>query len=109
MNTENAIKSAVGFFIIILLGALLSAIVGGLFGSVVALVSPEFVSGLVSAEAGTSIGRYAFAVGMMWGLFMGAGVSGFACLLAAVIKILRIRLEYQSQRQANKSAGGDTQ
>ncbi len=48
--------------------------------------------------------RYAFAVGMIWGVFIGAAVSGFACFLAVVIKILRIRLEYQKGREANTPA-----
>jgi hypothetical protein len=92
MSTENAIKTAVGFFVVVLAGALLSAVVGGTFGAAVAAVSPEFVSGLFDqAEAG--VVRYAFAVGMIWGVFIGAAVSGFACFLAAVIKILRIRFD----------------
>lgn len=93
MQTESAIKTAVGFFGIILLGALVSALLGGAFGASVALVSPEFVSGLFSPKAGAGITRYAFAIGMIWGVFIGAAVAGFACFLAAVIKILRIRFE----------------
>ncbi len=40
MNAENAIKTAVGFFVVVLAGALLSALVGGAFGALVATVSP---------------------------------------------------------------------
>ena len=101
MNTENAIKGAVGFFIIILVGSLLSALLGGSFGAIVAAISPEFASSLFETEAGQSLGRFAFAVGMIWGLFIGAAVSGFACFLAAIIKILRIRFEYNKAKQAN--------
>ena len=101
MNAENAIKSAVGFLVIILLGSLASAILGGAFAAVIALISPEFVSGLFGSEGEQSIIRYSLAVGMIWGLFIGAAVSGFACFLAAVIKILKIRFEYRNEREAN--------
>jgi large-conductance mechanosensitive channel len=104
MNTENAVKGAIGFFLIILVGALLSALVGGAFGAIIATISPEFVSGLFSRNAEQGIVRYAFAVGMIWGVFIGAAVSGFACFLAVVIKILRIRLESQKEREANTPA-----
>jgi MFS family permease len=98
MNAENAVKTAVAFFAIILVGALLSALVGGAFGALVATISPDFVA--VKAEAG--IVRYAFAVGMIWGVVIGAAVSGFTCFLAAIIKILRIRLEYRKEQETNK-------
>jgi len=103
MNTENAVKAAVGFFVIILVGALLSALVGGAFGALVATISPEFVTGLFSPKSEAGIVRYASVVGMIWGVFIGAVVSGFACFLAAVIKILRIRFEYRKEREANTS------
>ena len=35
------------------------------------------------------------------GLFIGAAVSGFACFLAAVIKILRVKFEYKRERETN--------
>lgn len=97
MSTENAVKTAIGFFSIILLGALLSSFVGGAFGALVATISPEFVSSLFGPKEGTGIVRYAFAVGMIWGVFIGAAVSGFTCFLAAIIKILRIRFENQKE------------
>ena len=101
MKMESAIRSAIGFFVIILLGALLSALLGGAFGALVSAISPEFVSSLFGGEAGSgSIVRYAFAVGMIWGIFIGAAVAAFACFLAAVIKILRIRFEYKKAREA---------
>ena len=101
MNAENVIKTAVGFFVVVLVGALLSAFVGGAFGALVATVSPEFVSSLFSQKAEAVIVRYAFAVGMIWGVFIGAAVSGFACFLAAIIKILRIRFEQKKEQAAN--------
>ena len=90
-----------GFFVVVLVGALLSALVGGAFGAVVASVSPAFVSSLFSQQAEAGIVRYACAVGMIWGLFIGAAVSGFACFLAAIIKILRIRFEKKEQAAHN--------
>ncbi len=101
MKAENAIKSAIGFFAVILVGSILSAILGGAFAALIAVVSPEFVSGLFS-NAGQSIVRYSFAVGMIWGIFIGATVSGFACFLAAAIKILKIRFEYKKENDATK-------
>ena len=93
MNTDNSIKVALGFFAVILIAALLSAFIAGAFGALIATISPEFVSGLFGHRSESGIIRYAFAVGMIWGVFIGAAVSGFSCFLAAVIKILRIRFE----------------
>ena len=106
MNTESAPRGAISFFLIILVGSLLSALLGGAFGALVATISPEFVTGLFSEKAQHGLTRYAFAVGMIWGVFIGAAVSGFACFLAAVIKILRIRLEYQKDREAGRASDG---
>ena len=90
------IKTAIGYFFLVLLGGILAALIGGGFGAVVALVSPEFVKGLFSltTEHG-SVVRYAFSVGMIWGLFIGVGVSCFACLLTAVVNIIRLKIEYK--------------
>ena len=106
MNTESAIRGAVWFFAVILLGSLLSALLGGAFGVLVAVISPDFVEELFDAEAGMAVIRYSFAVGMIWGLFIGAAVSGFACLLAAVLKSFRIRSEFGKEREANRQADG---
>jgi hypothetical protein len=103
MNTEDAVKTAIGFFVIILVGALLSSFIGGAFGALVAAISPEFVTGLFSHKDEAGIVRYAFAVGMIWGVFIGAAVSGFACFLAAIVKILRIRFEYNKAQEAGNS------
>jgi hypothetical protein len=105
MNTDNAIKGSIWFFVIIVVGSLLSAFLGGAFGALVAAISPEFVKSLFGADAGESVVRYSFAVGMIWGVFIGAAVAGFACLLAAVIKILRIRFEFKKDQEANKTGG----
>jgi hypothetical protein len=103
MNSEGAVKTAVIFFAVILAGALLSALAGGAFGALVATISPEFVTGLFNHEAAVGIVRYAAAVGMIWGIFIGAAVSGFACFLSGVINILRIRFEYRTEQKVNNT------
>lgn len=106
MSSDSAIKGAILFFVIILVGSLLSAVLGGVFGALVAAISPEFVNSLFSVDAGAEITRYSFAVGMIWGLFIGVAVSGFACILAAVTKILRVRFEFKKNQEANKPSEG---
>jgi hypothetical protein len=84
------VKSAIQLFGVILGASLISALLGGLFAMLIAWVSPEFVSGLFHISDGVSIVRYSFSVGMIWGLFIGAGVSGFACGLSVLMKILNL-------------------
>ncbi|CAK0780267.1 DUF4064 domain-containing protein [Gammaproteobacteria bacterium] len=98
MTAENAIEDAVGFFIIIVVGSLLSALIGGGFGALVATISPEFITGLFSLKVADGVVRYAFAVGMVFGLFIGSVVSVFVCFLAGIIKILKLRYEYGKTR-----------
>jgi hypothetical protein len=43
---------------------------------------------------------------MVWGLFIVAAVSGLACLLAAGIKTLKIRFEYEKERAALRVNAG---
>ncbi|MBE2180760.1 MAG: hypothetical protein IAE97_09840 [Chthoniobacterales bacterium] len=93
------IRTAVGFFFVILLGALVSSFLGGVFAWIIATISPEFVRGLFSLSQDThSVSRYAFTVGMIWGLFIGAAVSGFACGLSTVLKLIRLRIEHTSRK-----------
>jgi hypothetical protein len=90
------IKSTLGYFLMILCGSLLAALVGGLFAALIASVSPQFLTGLFSLEPEDgSVVRYAFSVGMIWGLFLGVGVSCFACFLTALVKIIRLRIEHK--------------
>jgi hypothetical protein len=97
MSNENMLKTATGYFLLVLFGSLLSAVLGGGFGSLVAKVSPEFVRGLFSLKAEDgAVTRYAFSVGMIWGLFIGVGVSSFACLLTTVLRIIRLRVEHRA-------------
>ncbi len=104
MSTESATKSAVGFLLVILVGALGAALLGGLFGGLLAVVSPEFASDFLGWHAGRGIVRYSFAVGMLGGLLIGAAVSCFACFLAAIIKIVRVHFEYRKTREADQPA-----
>ena len=102
MNTESTTRTAVGFLAVVLVASLVAAALGGAFGALVATISPEFVSELFRPEAEQGLVRYAFVVGMIWGLFIGVAVSCFGCFLAAVIKILRIRFEYKKEREASR-------
>jgi hypothetical protein len=93
------IKTAVGFFLIVLIGSLISSVLGGVFAWILSAISPEFVTGLFSlTEDDGVVGRYAFTVGMIWGLFIGAAVSGFACLLSTILKLIRLRIEHVSTK-----------
>ena len=94
MSIDNALRTAIGFFALILVGSLVSALIGGLFALLIAAISPEFVQDLFH-NSDDNIKGYAFAVGMIWGLFIGAGASAFAAGLGAIIKMLRIRLEFK--------------
>jgi hypothetical protein len=78
------------YFFYVVGGALASSALGGLFGSIVALVSPEFVSTLFGRTADGSLVRYAAGVGMIWGLFLGTAVMGFSLLLVTVVQVARI-------------------
>ena len=89
------VKTAIQLFGVVLGGALVSAILGGLFAMLVAVVSPEFVAGLFSLEEDVSIARYAFSVGMIWGLFIGAGVGGFVCGLSVLLGLIKLRIDFK--------------
>jgi hypothetical protein len=78
------------YFFFVLGAAILTSIVGGVFASVVALISPEFVKGLFSPPDGTSLPRYAAAVGAIWGVFLGAGVMGFCLGLMTLVQIAKV-------------------
>lgn len=93
------IRTAIGFFLVILFGSLLSSLLGGIFGWIVATISPEFVTGFFSLQDATkAASRYAFTIGMIWGLFIGAAVSGFSCGLSTVLKLIRLRIEFGTKK-----------
>lgn len=78
------------YFLYVLAAAILASIVGGVFASVVALISPEFVKGLFSPPEGSSLPRYAAAVGAIWGVFIGAGVMVLCLGLVTLVQIAGI-------------------
>jgi hypothetical protein len=78
------------YFFYVLGAALLSAAIGGVFASAVALISPEFVKGLFSPPSGSSLPRYAAAVGMIWGVFIGAGVMAFCLGLVTLVQVAKV-------------------
>ncbi len=76
-------------FLSIVGAALGSSILGGLFGCIVAVVSPEFVKSLTAPPDTGSLVRYAAGLGMIWGLFLGTAVMGFSLLIAAVVRLTK--------------------
>lgn len=77
-------------FVLIVGGALVSAVLGGAFAAVVSLISPDFVRSLFSPPEKTSVIRYGIAVGMIWGLFLGTAVMGFSLFLVTVANVCRL-------------------
>lgn len=93
-------KVAIQFFLVILLGSILSAILGGLFALLIATISPEFIADLFDLkDKKDDLGSYSFVVGMIWGLFIGLAVSSFCCLLSTVLKLIRLRIQHVSPAQ----------
>jgi hypothetical protein len=81
------------YFIYIVVGALVSSALGGIFACTVAWISPEFVASLFGPAVNHSHGslfNYATAVGMIWGLFLGTVVMAFSLLLVTFIQVARI-------------------
>ncbi len=94
MKPDSFARTAVSFFLVILGGSLLSAILGGVFAYLVAVISPEFVKNLFSVAEGNEH-RYAASTGMIWGIFIGAAVSGFSCLLAVIIRVVKLQIDFK--------------
>jgi hypothetical protein len=86
------------YFIYIVAGALAASVLGGVFGCVVALVSPEFVSTLFGRTADGSLVRYAAGVGMIWGLFLGTAAMGFSLLLITLVHVARVLRKKNDER-----------
>jgi hypothetical protein len=91
------------YFFYILGAALLSSLVGGVFAALVALISPEFVMGLFVLSDSDSVARYAAAVGMIWGIFIGAGVMAFCLGLVTLVQIAKVFTKPKSE--SDKLAG----
>ena len=79
----------VRYFGYIVAGALISSAIGGVFAAFVAWISPEFVRGLFSPASGANLPRYAAAVGMIWGVFLGTAAMGFSLLLVTIIHVAK--------------------
>ena len=88
------------YFLYIVAGALISSLLGGLFASAVAFISPEFVKGLFFTPEGTALPRYAAAVGMIWGVFLGTAVMGFSLFLVTAVEVAKL-LKKKSDGNAN--------
>jgi len=78
------------YFLYIVVAAFVSAAMGGLFAALVSVISPEFVKGLFSPPSDSPLARYAMAVGMIWGLFLGTAVMGFSLLLVTCVQIANL-------------------
>ena len=78
------------YFIYIVFGALASSVIGGIFACVIAFISPDFVKGLFSPSAGADLPRYAAAVGMIWGVFLGTAAMGFSLLLVTAVQVAKL-------------------
>ena len=90
-------------FLLILLAALGSSVLGALFATLVALVSPEFVRTLFSPAVTGSLARYAAGLGMVWGLFLGTAVMAFSLLIGSLGKLSRA---LEGRREASRDAPG---
>ena len=101
MNFSMA-KTAIHFFLIILVGAIGAALVGGCFAAIIGLLAPDFVNNLFGGfqEKLPHPVRYAAAVGMIWGVFIGAAAASFSCALSVVIRLIKLRIEVKSSSKA---------
>jgi len=87
------------YFLYIVAAAFVSAALGGLFAALVSVTSPEFVKGLFSAPIEAPLTRYAVAIGMIWGLFLGTGVMGFSLLLVTCVQIAHLMRKRSEQAE----------
>jgi hypothetical protein len=77
-----------------------SAVIGDLFACVVGFVTPEFVRSLFSPPEGTELVRFAAAVVMVWGIFLGAAVKGFSLFLVTAVRVAKF-LKQKSDEKAD--------
>ena len=85
-------------FLFILGAALVSSALGGIFGALVAVISPEFVEGFLSPASGSLV-RYAAVLGMIWGIFIGAAAMGFCLFISAIANWFRPKSQGQGAGQ----------
>ena len=86
------------YFLYIVSGALVSSLIGGAFACVVAFISPDFVKGLFSPAAEANLPRYAAAVGMIWGIFLGTAVMAFSLLLVTAVQVAKVLKKKSDER-----------
>jgi hypothetical protein len=79
-------------FLLTLAAALLSAVVGSLFGAGIAALSPELISNLFGPNTGSLV-RYAAAVGAIWGVFIGTAAMLAGLAIAAIVNWFRPRVK----------------
>jgi len=90
------------YFVCILVAALGSAAIGGIFAALVAVISPEFVKGLFSITPDVSLTRYAAAVGMIWGVFIGAAAMGFSLALVTLVQVAKVFTRRKTDEEVKK-------
>ena len=78
------------YFFYIVAGALASSVIGGLFAAIISFISPDFVKGLFSPAAEANLPRYAAAVGMIWGIFLGTAVMAFSLFLVTALQVAKL-------------------
>lgn len=92
----------VRYFLYIVTAALGSALLGGAFACLVALVSPEFVRTLFAAPRDADPMGYAAAAGMIWGVFLGAAAMTFCLFLATVQHVAGLFLKKHEAAEAEE-------
>jgi len=85
------------YFSYIVAAAFVSAALGALFAALISVTSPEFVKGLFGPPGNAPLTRYAMAVGMIWGLFLGTAVMGFSLLLVTCVQIAHLMRKRSEQ------------
>ena len=91
------------YFCYIVAAALSASVVGGVFACIVAVVSPEFVKGLFTPPPDASLLRYAAAVGMIWGVFLGAAGMGLSLALVTAVQVARLLKRDKVQKMADEN------
>jgi hypothetical protein len=69
-------------FLLILGAALAASVLGAVFAVVLAVLSPELIRDLFGHKQ--FMVRFAASIGMLWGLFIGAGAMAFCIGVAAI-------------------------
>ncbi len=69
-------------FLIILAAAMAASILGAVFAVILAYLSPELIRDLFGQKNHPV--RFAASVGMIWGLFIGAGTMAFCYGISAI-------------------------